>query len=183
MMYDIPLKWIGLLLGLLLIGTHGFGLAREATTRRWLAALPRSFTLGVAILSLDLIWTFFLMLKMDWGEFYNLQKPMMILLPVAFFLTIRFVDEFLAARALGILGLLVAAPLLDAAFLQPPVSRLLVVVLAYVYVVLGMFWIGIPHSLRDQIGWVTRSATRWKAALVGGIAYGAALLLCALVWY
>ena len=38
-------------------------------------------------------------------------------------------------------------------------------------------------KLRDQIGWVTRSALRWKAALIGGIAYGAALLLCALVWY
>ena len=83
---------------------------------------------------MDLVWTFCLMLTMDWGEFYYLRMPMLVALPICFFLTIRFVDEFLAVRALGIFGLLAAAPILDAAFLQPPVSRLLVVVLAYVYV-------------------------------------------------
>lgn len=181
--HDLSLKLVGIVLALLIIGSHVFALLQEGMVRRWLTALPRSFTFGVAVLSVDLIWTFFLMITMDWGEFYYLRTPMLVLLPVAFFLTIRYVDEFLAVRALGILGLLVAAPILDAAFLQPPVSRLLVVVLAYVYVVLGMLWISMPHMLRDQIGWLLRSALRWKAAVVAGLAYGVVILLCALVWY
>ena len=182
-MYGLSLKLVGVLLGLLLVGGHVFALLREGAVRRWLAALPRSYKLGVAILSVDFIWSFLLMLNMDWGEFYNLKTPLLVLLPVFLFLTIRYVDEFLAVRALGILSLLVAAPILEAAFLQPPASRLLVVVLAYVYLILGMFWIGMPHLLRDQIGWVLRSALRWKAAVFGGIAYGVAVLFCALVWY
>ena len=60
---------------------------------------------------------------------------------------------------------------------------MLVVVLAYVWVVFGMLWVGQPHLLRDQISWVNRSASRWQLAVGGGLAYGALLLLCALVWY
>ena len=85
-----------------------------------------------------------------------------------FYLVIRYVDDFLAVRALGILGILAASPVLDAAFLQPPESRKLVVLLAYVWIVLGMVWVGVPHVLRDQIGWLNRSATRWQAAAGGG---------------
>ena len=182
-MYGLSLKLVGVLLGLLLVGGHVFALLREGAVRRWLAALPRSYNLGVVILSVDLIWTFLLMLNMDWGEFYNLRMPLLILLPVFFYLTLRYVDEFLAVRALGILTLLVAAPILEAAFLQPPASRLLVVVLAYVYLILGMFWIGMPHLLRDLIGWMLHSALRWRALVLGGIVYGVAVLFSALVWY
>ncbi len=62
-------------------------------------------------------------------------------------------------------------------------SRLLVVVLAYVWIIMGMLWVGQPHLLRDQIGWLNRSAARWQGAVGAGIAYGAVVLLCALVWY
>ena len=182
-MYGLSLKLVGVVVGLLLIGGHVYALLREGAVRRWLTALPRSYKLGVAILSVDFVWVFLLMLNMDWGEFYNLRLPLLALLPVFFILTIRYVDEFLAVRALGIFTLLVATPILEAAFLKPPASRLLVVTLAYVYLVLGMFWIGMPHLLRDQIGWVLRSAMRWKAAVLGGIAYGVVVLFCALVWY
>jgi hypothetical protein len=183
MNYDLSLRTVGLLVGLMLVAGHGVALMRGEPVRRWLATLPRSFSAGAALLGVDLAWTFWIALAMDWGEFYYLRQPMLFLLPVFFFLTLKFVDEFLFVRALGILGLLAAAPLLDAAFLQPQTSRLLLVALAYVWVILGMFWIAQPHLLRDQINWLLRSAIRWRAAVFGGLAYGAALLLCALIWY
>ena len=183
MTYSLTLKTVGVLLGLLLVAGHALALLRATDTRQWLLRLPRSFTAGVVVLTIDFIWTWVLALKMDWGEFYYLQRPMLFVLPVFFYLTIRFVDEFLAARALGILLLLAAAPLLDAAFLQPQTSRLLVVVLAYAWVVMGMFWVGMPHLMRDQIAWLQRSAPRWQAHCAGGIVYGAAMLVCALIWY
>ncbi len=92
-------------------------------------------------------------------------------------------DEFLAVRALGILALLAAAPLLDAAFLQPPTSRLLVVVLAYVWVVMGMIWVGQPHLLRDQIGWLGRNGVTLDAGRRRRVVYGLLMLLCAVAWY
>ena len=137
----------------------------------------------MALLSVDLVWTLWLVYTMDWGEFYYLRTPMLVALPVFFYLTIRYVDEFLSVRALGILALLAAAPLLDAAFLQPPMSRLLVVVLAYAWIVMSVFWIAQPHLLRDQIDWIGRTASRWTLAGGAGVIYGLLVLLCALVWY
>ncbi len=183
MNYDLSLKTVGLVVALLLIITHVFGLLQGNEAKRWLIELPRSYRIGAIILTVDWLWAEVLAYKMDWGEFYYLQKWMLLLLPACYYLILRFVDDYLAVRALGILALLAAAPLLDAAFLQPPLSRLLVVVLAYVWVVLGMLWVGQPHLLRDQIGWVQRSALRWRIAVTGGLVYGLALLLCALVWY
>lgn len=183
MEYTFKLKTVGLLVGLFLVGGHALALARPGETRRWLVGFPRSYRAGVVILGIDLAWALWLAYAMDWGEFYYLRVPMMCALPVFYYLTIRFVDEFLSVRALGILCLLAAAPLLDAAFLQPPVTRLLVVVLAYAWIVMGMFWIAQPHLLRDQIGWASRNASLWKLAAGGGVAYGALMLLCALAWY
>ncbi len=183
MNYDLSLKTVGLLVGLFVLASHVFAMARPAEVQRFLTGLPRSRRIGEVLLLIDLLWAFGLAWKMDWGEFYYLQNYILILLPVFAYLTWQFVDEFLAVRALGILLLLAAAPLLDAAFLQPQMSRLLVVVLAYVWVVFGMLWVGQPYLLRDQIGWVSRSASRWKLAVGSGLVYGALLLLCALVLY
>ena len=71
-------------------------------------------------------------------------------------------DEFLAARALGILFLLAAEPLLNAAFFRTESSRLLVTVFAYLLIVIGLFWVTMPYLLRDQINWSAR--TQWSLA-------------------
>ena len=117
------------------------------------------------------------MKTLDLGEFENLRRPILILIPVGWFLTIRYVDEFLAVRSLGILFLLAAEPLLEAAFLRPEQSRLLLTLLAYLWVVLGMFWIGMPYLLRDQISWLVANPTRWNIAVGAGLVYGLAIVL------
>ena len=183
MNYDLTLKTVGLLVGLFVVATHVYAWFRPAEVQRFLTGFPRSQRVGEVLLLIDLVWAFLLCWKMDWGEFYYLQSYILILLPVFAYLTWHFVDEFLAVRGLGMLLLLAAAPLLDAAFLQPLMSRLFVVVLAYTWIIFGMIWVGQPHLLRDQIGWLNRSASRWKFAVGSGLVYGALVLLCALVWY
>ena len=79
-------------------------------------------------------------------------------------------------------GLVLAAePMLEAAFLRPETSRLLVVTLAYVWAVLGMFYVGTPYVLRDQIAWLSKSPQRWTGAAIAGLAYGIAVLGAGLV--
>jgi len=82
------------------------------------------------------------------GEFSGFRRPLLIALPIGYVLVLRFVDEFLAVRALGILCLLAAEPLLDAAFLRYESSRLLITVFAYLLIVAGLFWVSIPYVLR-----------------------------------
>jgi hypothetical protein len=120
---------------------------------------------------------------MEMGEFSNFRRPLLVILPVGFVLVLRFVDEFLAVRALGILCLLAAEPLLDAAFLRPETSRVLVTTLAYLMIVAGLFWVTMPYLLRDQISWSTRYAGRWQLLSGLGFVFGAAILVCAFVAY
>jgi hypothetical protein len=107
--------------------------------------------------------------------------PLLAVIIVATFLTFRYVDEFLAVRALGIFLLLLAEPLIEAAFLQPERGRLLLVAWAYVLAVLGMVWVGLPYLLRDQIDWMRKSKSIWSMAALAGVVYGGLLTAFALI--
>ena len=120
---------------------------------------------------------------MDLREFYYFRTGLQIVVPIFFASTFLFVDEFLSVRALGIMALLAAEPLLSSAFLRPEITRLFVVVLAYVWLTLGLFWVGMPYLLRDQIAWITKSASRFRAATIAGLLYGVTILACAVMVY
>ena len=183
MHYPFSLRAVGILLGLALVAAHVFAALRGEQTKAFLARFPRWHLAGLVWLTVDLIWAWAIAATMDWGEFLTWRVPVLVLLPVAYGLMIYLVHEFLAARALGMLLLLTAMPVLDAAFMKLPQSRLLVVGLAYVWVVLGLFWTSSPHLLRDHIQFMVRSPQRWQIAVWAGIAYGTVVLFCALLWW
>ncbi len=179
----LSLQTAGWLVGIALVILHLFALLNTAAVKGWLRTLPRSPMMGKFFLTIDAVWAFALIAAIDLGEFQRWRTPLLVIIPISYGLTLKYVDEFLAARALGILGLLAAEPILEAAFLRAPESRLLLVVLAYVWIVLGMFWVGMPYTLRDQISWVLRSEARWKALCLAGLAYGVAILICSATQY
>jgi hypothetical protein len=111
------------------------------------------------------------------------RRALRIAAPIGYVLVLRFVDEFLAVRALGILALLMAEPLLDAAVLRYEQSRLLVTVFAYLLIVVGLFWVMIPYVLRDQINWSAQSTGRWRVMHGIAFVYGAVVLGFAFTQY
>jgi hypothetical protein len=171
----LDLRLVSLLCGLWLILTHGFALLRPAPVQQWLRKLPRSKSAATVLLIVDAVWALVLIATMDLGEFSHFRTPLLVIIVVASFLTLRYVDEFLAVRALGILLLLLAEPLVEAAFLRPETGRLLVVAWAYLLAILGMVWVGLPYLLRDQIDWIRQSKGIWNAAAVAGVVYGGLL--------
>ena len=177
----IPLKGTGIVLGLALIAAHLVAFLKTDATQAFLKKFPRDYKWGVILLSIDFAWSMLIMSYMDMGEFYTLRSKFLMLLPVAFVLVLFFVKEFLAVRALGALLLLVSGPVLTAAFLQPPASRLVIPILAYVWIIVGMYFVGMPFLMRDWVNWVTNTAGRWKAASLGGVVYGAVMLVLAIV--
>jgi hypothetical protein len=177
--YDLSLHTVGLVVGFLLLAIHLIALVRPEQTKSWLVQLPRSKPLGIGLLAVDSVWAFWLVSNMDLGEFSQYRTWLQIGVPIAFVLTMIFVDEFLAVRALGMLALLAAEPVLSAAFLRPEIARLLLVILAYVWLTLGLFWVGMPYVLRDQIRWVTQTGPRFRALTLAGLVYGVAVLVCA----
>jgi len=182
MIYHLSLQTAGIIAGAFLIAISLPGLLKPdlASVAQ---QFPRSRVAGVILLTADLVWSFWLLATMEMGEFSAFRRPLLIALPIGYVLVLRFVDEFLAVRALGILCLLAAEPLLDAAFLRYETSRLLVTVLAYLLIVAGLFWVTIPYLLRDQINWSARGTARWR--LLQGIAlcYGVVILALAITVY
>lgn len=176
MIYSFTLKSVMLFVGLALIVGHLLALVRPAAVKAWLRDFPRNKPAGVILTAVLGAWFFWLVKVSDLGEMSNWRGLVLYLTPVSAVLAILFMQEFLAVRALGGLVLMAAEPLLESAFLRDENSRLLLVSLTYVWIVAGMFWVGMPFTMRDQIAWVSASETRWRAATFAGLAYGA--LLC-----
>jgi len=183
MIYNLSLQAAGVLAGLFLLLVSLPGLALPEAARQWLTKLPRSRAMGIVLLTIAFAWSFWLLATMEMGEFSAFRRPLMIGLPIGFLLVLRFVNEFLAVRAIGILFLLAGEPLLEAAFLRYEASRLLVTVFAYLLIVAGLFWVTMPYLLRDQIAWGTRSTGRWRAINAVAFAYGALILVAAITRY
>lgn len=177
MIYPLKLETALVLTGLFLIALHALALWKAAAVQAWLREFPRAPGIGAVLLVVAAVWAWWLIKTIDLGEFTNWRQRLLIIIPVAAGLTWMYVEEFLAARALGMLALLAAEPLLEAAFLRPELGRLLLVTLAYAWIVFAMFWIGMPYTLRNQIAWVSASQKRWRAAAFAGLVYGALLLL------
>jgi hypothetical protein len=183
MIYHFSLQMAALIAGAILCLLGAVGFAMEGSARSVMATFPRSRGAGIVLLAIDLIWSFWLVATMEMGEFSAFRRPFLVALPIGFFLTLRFVDEFLAVRALGILALLGAEPLLDAAFFRYESSRLVLTVLAYLLIVLGLTWVMVPYKLRDHINWFSKNTARWRGVSAFGFGYGATLIALAFLRY
>jgi len=183
MIYHLTLFTTGLAAGLLLILGHAMALARPSDSMSWAKTFPRSRAAATALLAVAAVWSFLLVRSIDLGEFSPLRNVMLLGIVAGSILAWIYVPEFLAVRALGMLLLLAAEPLLESAVLREEPTRLLLVLLAYAWVIAGLFFVGMPYVLRDAITWLTRIPVRWKAAALGGVAYGVVLTASAVLFW
>ena len=190
---QIPLFTAGILLAIWLIGIHALMLAKPSQVQGYLKRFPRDPIAGQIILALGMAWFWLLVapdglgklsaLQMDMGEF-NKAKPLLrLLVPAAVVAVAMSVRDFLAVRALGLFGLMLAAPLLEAAFLKDPVTRLLIPIFTYTMLTASLFMVGMPYLFRDAVTWVSATRTRWNACALAGLAYGMATLVCAFLFW
>ena len=177
----IPLKVMGIILGVWLIASHAIALTKPDLVKPWLKGFPRNEKIGTVLVIIAFAWTFVVWSCMDLGEFFKIEKPVQMILVAGCVGVIVYVKEFLAVRSLGFLMILAAAPILDSAFLKEPQTRLLIVALAYVIALKGMFWVGMPYLMRDQINWVLAKDKRYQIGAIAGAVYGLVVLVCAVV--
>jgi hypothetical protein len=183
MIYHLSLQAVGFAAGIVLVLIGLAGLLRPRILKDFAKRLPRSPLAGIILLTIDLVWSFWLLSTMEMGEFASFRRPLLIALPIGYLLVLRFLEEFLAVRALGIFCLLVAEPLLDAAFFRYETSRLLVTVFAYLLIIAGLFWVTMPYLLRDQINWITKRDYRWRFIHGAAVLYGAIVVCLAVTQY
>lgn len=186
----LPLFGTGIALGLWLVISHAWLLAKPAQAQAMLQTFPRHRLAGQILLAIGMAWFWLLVapsgmgllshLSMDLGEFNDKKALMRLAVPITYVLVIYSVHDFLAVRALGVVGLMAATPLLEAAFLKDPASRLLIPTFAYALIIASLYFVGMPYLFRDAVTWVTAKKERWNAAAAGGLVYGLAVLVCAI---
>lgn len=179
----IPLKIMGLIVGGWLIASHLFALIKPGIVKPFLRKYPRNDNFGVVLVIIGFAWSFMIWTCMDLGEFFTVERPVQYIIVLGCIGVIVYVREFIAVRSLGFIMILAAAPILVSAFLKEPQTRLLIVAFAYVIAVKGMFWIGIPYWMRDQINWVLAEDKRYKIGALAGLAYGILIVVCAILWW
>lgn len=183
MIYDFSLRTVGLVTGFGLVAAHAFALLRTDWTIDKLRQFPRSYSAGLSLFLLAAAWAFWLAATMDLGEFSPNRTLICGAILAAAVMVPLFAEEFLAVRAVGILALLAAEPLLGAAFLRPEQSRLILVVLAYGWAVAGLVLVGAPYVMRDALQWVSRPRGRFRFVAWIGVAYGALLVVVSLLFF
>ncbi len=116
----------------------------------------------------------------DWAW----ARPLVVIgVPIAYWIVIQFADQFLALRAMAALILLVAKLMVDAADLSELPMRLIVTVLAYIWVCVAVWMAGAPHQVRDVVGFVTANNTRCRLACLFGATVGLLLVVLGLCVY
>lgn len=179
----LPLKLMGILVGLWLVASHVVAFLKPGIVKPWLKAFPRNEKIGTVLVIIGFAWAYLIWSCMDLGEFFKIERPVQMVIIGVCVGVIVYVKEFLAVRSLGFLMILAAAPMLESAFLKEPQSRLLLVVFAYAIAVKGMFWVGMPYLMRDQITWVLAKENRYKIGAIAGAAYGLVMAVCAVLWW
>jgi len=173
-----------LLIGLLALTVGGISLAAPARVRTGLAAFPRSIWPGRILAAIDLAWAAYELSLMHLGMFDAWKVNLFWLTPIAIALCVVYLDELLSPRALGGLLLLAAGPVLDAARWHPSDWRLIVTVIAYLWILLGLVFLLSPWWFRRISIWMTGrgdNAVRITGAIKAAVGLG--LIALALLVY
>jgi hypothetical protein len=160
----------------------GLGLPLAAAAplcRAWLPRFPRSAPAGWILAAVDMVWVVAVVLHAPLGRFEPVKPYLYVAGPLAYAAMVLFMDEFLAARALGGLLLLIANPVLNVARWHDSPWRLVLTVIAYAWAVKGCILILSPYRCRDGIAWLTASEARCRAAGAAFVLTGVLLLALA----
>ncbi len=87
MIYHLSLHAAGLIAGAVLVLLSLLAIFLPA--QNFLPQFPRSRTAGAVLLTIDLVWSFWLLATMEMGEFSNFRRPLLIILPVGFVLVLK----------------------------------------------------------------------------------------------
>lgn len=134
--------------GLFFAGLAFMMLARPESLTRFFKAFPRNRWWGILLTAIGLLWSAVYIDQMTLGELSKYKWLLYILTPLSLYLIIHYLDELLAARALGGILMLYPTIMVNSAKWHPSSLRYIVLVLAYVMVAAGIWLILSPFKFR-----------------------------------
>lgn len=177
-----------LIIGAVISAANVPGLVAPEKFAAWLRSFPRNKQIGAVLMILNTLWAGWIVFTGNYSDFWIfpehvIRTSVFFLAPMFCFAVIRYADQYLAARGLGILLILAARPLLAAAFVEDSPSRYVITILAYVWVIMGIVFVAAPHRCRDAISWNIRTIARLRLLSWIRLAFGLALIFLAVAVY
>lgn len=156
----IKLSTLSICLGLAVAVINLFGLLQPEGFKNAARKLPRSLPLGYLFMLAGTAWFILNVKNESLSDFEPLKPYLFILFVVVGVGSCFFVQDFLAARGLAVLMLLLGKVMVDAERWAETEWRLVIAVWAYILVVMGMWWTISPWRMRDLLYWGTATRTR-----------------------
>jgi hypothetical protein len=170
------LAMVSTALGVLVMAGRLPGVIWPEQFRKHALAFPRSVLWGRVLIGIAAAIAWVVVYRAatdDWAKF----RPLVVIgVPVAYWLVIKFAQPYLAVRGAAALLLLLARVMVYVTDDSDVPARLAVTTLAYVWVLAAIWMTIAPHHLRDAIQWTMASNRRCRLTCGSGVALGILLV-------
>lgn len=179
------LALITILVGVAGIAARLPGVLAPARYRAFLVKFPRSEFWGRVLITIAglIAWGIMFKASRESDEWRWAQPLIVVGVPVVLYLIYRYGVHYLALRASAALLLLVAKQMVDAADASETPWRLIVTVLAYLWVIAAIWMTAAPHHFRDLIGWAMADDERCRSLCSVGVFFSAVLVVLGVFVY
>jgi hypothetical protein len=174
----MKLSLLSILLGVGMSVPQVYALTQPAKFTATARKLPRNVPVGVALMLLGTAWFLWIVNQEPIADFSSFKPYMMTAFAAIGLATCIFVQDFLAARGLAVVLLLLGKLILDTG--RPHLGEspfvLVIQAWAYVLIVAGMWFTVTPWKLRDLLEWATANEARVKIGSVVRLAFALFIL-------
>jgi hypothetical protein len=167
------LSLLSILLGVGMSVPQVYALAKPAQFTAAARKLPRNVPVGIALMLLGTAWFLWIVNQEPIADFSSFKPYMMTAFAAIGVLTCVFVQDFLAARGLAVVLLLLGKLMVDTG--RPHLGEspfvLVIQTWAYVLIVAGIWFTVTPWKLRDLIEFATATENRIRIGSVIRLAF------------
>ena len=145
-------------------------------------AFLRSTKAAVVFFGGSALWFLYLLSQLGEADFGQIRHLLIAVFAIAGFLAFFYLNDFLSVRGVCVLILLLGRQFLDSAFMQEPISRLVLVTQTYIWVCIALYMGALPYRMRDFFEYIYQKPLRAK--ILGYIFLACALsLLISMIFY
>lgn len=182
-MMTLTLSKLSIVIGLGLAALQIYPLLKPAQFRESVRQFPRSESWGWALMLLATAWFLYYLRQEDNGDIARMKPYLNAGFAALGIATCVFVRDFLAVRGLALVLLLAAKLVLDTARWSESPWRIVVVLMAYLWIVMGIWWTVSPWRVRDLIEWRIANDKRMRTVSLVRMAFGVFLVVLGLTQF
>lgn len=182
-MLVINLSTLAIVLGLIYVIPHVLALWKPAPYAGAIRKFPRYTPLGYPlVIAATGLFIYYVSLE-SVSDFASFKPILYVLFGAVGLGTCLFVRDYLPVRGLAISMLVVAKLMLDSARWVDTPWRLVIIIWAYGWVIMGMWFTISPWRMRDLIRWATATHERLRLVSAVRLAFGLFIIVLGLTVY